>query len=238
MILFVFFVVIAKVRFAFCPVRGVLHSRRLEAMPKPRTFQILIATDGSEQGTAAVSAVTTFPWPVGVRVRGLAGVAAAAKKILARRWPDAVIDGPTVDAIATCAERVNARAIVLGSRGHGPIARLLLGSTSLGVVRRMRHAARSVIAAQATAVAAAGAAEEKRVGQETAPVAATLRQAGWKVDVALRKGAPLHELLAATERARAQLLVVGARRPLGRGTAAPWQRRRGRVAPLPWCRSW
>ena len=265
-------------------------------MPKPRTFQILIATDGSEQGTAAVRAVTTFPWPVGARARGvivrshviasevpefaladiersLAGVAAAARKILARRWPDAevrVIDGRTVDAITTYAERVNARAIVLGSRGHGPIARLLLGSTSLGVVRRMRHAAlvvrgssrgvtrvalgfdgspsarhalawltglqvpkgggvtivrvleqtrlpslamlppsaRNVLASQA---AAAGAAEETRVGRETAAVAATLRQAGWKVDIALRKGAPLHELLAATERARAQLLVVGAR---------------------------
>ena len=265
-------------------------------MPKPRAFTILVATDGSEEGTAAVNATTAFPWPAGARVRGvvvrshviasevpefvladidrsLAGVANDARKILARRWPDAdvrVIDGPTVDAIVTYAERVKADVIVLGSRGHGPIARLLLGSTSLGVVRRMKHSAlvvrgstrgvtrvalgfdgspcarhaldsltrlqvpkggrvtivrvleqtrfpslamlppsaRSAIAAQATA---ASAAEEKRVGRENDAAAARLRQAGWKVDVVLRKGAPLHELLAATERARAQLLVVGAR---------------------------
>ena len=265
-------------------------------MAKARGFTILIATDGSEEGTAAVKGATTFPWPAGVRVRGvvvrshvitsevpefaladiersLAGVATDAKKILARRWPDAevrVIDGPTVDAIVGHADSGGASVIVLGSRGHGPIARLLLGSTSLGVVRRMKHAAlvvrgstravtrvalgfdgspcarhaldrltglqapkggrvtivrvleqtrmpslaalpssaRNVIAAQATA---AGAVEEKRVARENDAAAATLRRAGWKVDVTVRKGAPLHELLAATARARAQLLVVGAR---------------------------
>ena len=273
-----------------------LHSRGLEDMSKPRTFTVLVATDGSEQGTAAVNATITFPWPSGARVRGvvvrgpvitsevpefvladiersLVGVAADAKKVLARRWPGAevrVIDGPTVDAIVGHADQAGASVIVLGSRGHGPIARLLLGSTSLGVVRRMKHAAlvvrgstravtrvavgldgspcarhaldsltrlqapkggrvtivrvleqtrmpslaalppsaRNVIAAQATAVAAA---EEKRVGRENDAAAARLQRAGWKVDVTVRKGAPLHELLAATERARAQLLVVGAR---------------------------
>ena len=265
-------------------------------MAKPRGVTILIATDGSEQGTAAVNATTTFPWPAGARVHGvvvrsqlaaseipefvwadversLAAVAADARKLLARRWPDAevrVIDGPTVDAIVTYAERVSARVIVLGSRGHGPIARLLVGSTSLGVVRRMSHAAlvvrgatrgltrvalgfdgspsarhaaawlagldvptggqvtivrvleparlpslallppsaRHAVAAQA---AAATAAEEDKATREAGAVASDLRRAGWKVDVALRKGAPLHELLAATKRARAQLLVVGAR---------------------------
>jgi nucleotide-binding universal stress UspA family protein len=136
-------------------------------MAKSRSFTLLIATDGSEDGTAAVTAVATFPWPRGARVlgvvvrssvgvtempefaradieRGLAAVAEDARTILARRWPDAqvrVVDGPTVEAILTQADRAGARVIALGSHGHGAIARLLVGSTSLGVVRRMKHAA-------------------------------------------------------------------------------------------------
>ena len=265
-------------------------------MAMPRGFTIVIATDGSQEGTAAVNATATFPWPARSRVlgvvvrspiaaseipelvladieRALAGVAANARRILARRWPDAevrVIDGPTVDAIVGHADSGGASVIVLGSRGHGPIARLLLGSTSLGVVRRMRGAAlvvrgttravtrvvlafdgsasarnavkflagldapagaqvtvvrvleqaampslgllpssaRQAVAAQAAAVHAA---EQKKAVRETEVAAAELRRAGFKVDVALRKGAPLYELLAATKRARAQLLVLGAR---------------------------
>jgi nucleotide-binding universal stress UspA family protein len=291
--------------------RRVLHSRRREgeriiaradiqpvednAMAKPRGFAVLIATDGSEAGTSAVNAITTFPWPAGIRVHGVvvrspvatselpefvwadversvATVAEDARKILARRWPDAqvrVVDGPTVDAILEQADRGSARVIVLGSRGHGPIARLLLGSTSLGVVRRTKHAAlivrgrsrgftrvalgfdgssaarhavtflaglevpadghvtiirvlervrlpslsrlpeatRTAVVAQ---LAAADAAEEKKARREMDTAAAELRRAGWKVDVALRKGAPLHELLTGTKRARSQLLAVGA----------------------------
>ena len=265
-------------------------------MAKPKRFAILIAADGSEEATAAVKAVTIFPWPAGIRVhgvvvrtpmpaadipelvwadvdRGLTAVAEAARKILARRWPDAdvrVVDGPTVAAILTRAQRVGARVIVLGSRGHGPIARLLLGSTSLGVVRRMKHAAliargaprsfahvvlgldgsphsrravtflaaldvpaggqvtlvrvlervalpslsmlptatRAAVAAQA---AAADAAEETKWRRDATTAASELRRAGWTVNVVLRKGAPLHELLAATKTARASLLTVGAR---------------------------
>ena len=265
-------------------------------MDTRESFGVVVATDGSEEATAAVHAVTIFPWPAGTRVhgvvarsviamadvpasvwadvdRGLAGVADNARKVLARRWPDAdvrVVEGPPVDAILTRAQRVRARVIVLGSRGHGPVARLLLGSTSLGCVRRMKRAAlvirarprafarvavgldgsahsrravtfvtglavsaggrvtlvrvlepvvlpslalmpaaaRSVVGAQAAAL---NAAEEKKARREAETAAAELRRAGWKVDVAIRKGAPLHELLAATKRARAQLLAVGAR---------------------------
>jgi nucleotide-binding universal stress UspA family protein len=265
-------------------------------MAKPRGFTILIATDGSEQGTAAVHATANFPWPVRARVHGVVvrsqpiaseapesvladiersqiGVATGARKILARRWPNAevrLVDGQTVDAIVACAERVGARVIVLGSRGHGPIARLLVGSTSLGVLRHMSHAAlvvrgrvrrvtrvvlgfdgsrsarhatallsalevprgvqvtivrvleearlpslallpasaRQAIAAQA---AAANAAERNKATRETRAAAAELRGAGFKVEIVLRTGAPLDELLAATKRARAQLLVLGAR---------------------------
>jgi nucleotide-binding universal stress UspA family protein len=159
---------------------------------------------------------------------------------------------------------------VLGSRGHGPIARLLIGSTSLGVVRRMSHAAlvvrgrprgltrvtmgfdgspsaRRAVAflagvevpgggqvtivrvmeptrppslallpaatrrALLAQVAAADAAEEKKAAREGEAAAVELRRAGWKVDLVIRQGAPLHELLGAAKRARAQLLVVGAR---------------------------
>jgi len=138
-------------------------------MGKAKRFGILVATDGSAEATAAVKATVIFPWPRGASVhvvvvrtplpvpvadvpvavftdvdRGLDAVAESARKILAQRWPDVdarVVDGPTVDAILTRAERVGARVIVLGSHGHGAIARLLLGSTSLGVVRRMKHAA-------------------------------------------------------------------------------------------------
>ena len=271
-----------------------LDSRR--SMAKPGRFTILVATDGSEEATAAVRATAVFPWPEGSRAhavvvrtplptadipasvwtevdRGLTAVADAARKILSERWPDAearVVDGPTVDAILARAQRVGARAIVLGSHGHGPIARLLLGSISLGVVRQMKHAAlvvrsrprgfanvvlafdgsrqsrhavtfvagldvppdgrltivrvlehpalqslglmpastRAAIATQAAAVAAT---EEAKARREVEAAAAELRRAGWTVDMAIRYGAPLQELLAATKTARAQLLAVGAR---------------------------
>ena len=265
-------------------------------MDTPERFSVLVATDGSEEATAAVDAVTVFPWPAGTRMRGvvarsaivmaevpesvladvergLAGVAEDARKALAPRWPDAkvrVVDGPPVDAILARARRAGARVIVLGSRGHGPVARLLVGSTSLGCIRRMKHAALVVRArprafarvtagldgsahsrravsflagldvpaggrvtivrvlepvvppslalmpaaaraALGTQAAALNAAEAKKARHEAETAAAELRRVGWKVDVVIRKGAPLHELLAATKRARAQLLVVGAR---------------------------
>jgi nucleotide-binding universal stress UspA family protein len=265
-------------------------------MARPKRFTILIAADGSEEATAAVKATTIFPWPPGTAVhgvvvrtpmptfdipesvwvdvdRGLTAVAEATRTLLARRWPDAdarVVDGPTVNAILTRAQRVGARVIVLGSRGHGPIARLLLGSTSLGIVRSMKHAAlivrggprsfarvvlgldgsphsRHAVAllaalevpdgGQVTLVrvlervalpslsmlppatraavvdqaAAADAAEEKKWRRDADTATAELRRAGWKVTSVLRKGAPLHELLAATKTARASLLTVGAR---------------------------
>jgi nucleotide-binding universal stress UspA family protein len=283
----------------------VLHSARRghtpfedDAMAKTRSgsFTILIATDGSDEGTAAVHATAAGPWPPGARVhgvvvrsavvatempafvladveRGLGAVAGEAGKILARRWPGAevrVVDGPVVDAILREAQRVRARVIVLGSRGHGPIARLLLGSTSLGVVRRMNHAAlvvrgpargftrmtlgfdgspaarRAVVflaglqapsGARVTIVrvlesarptslallpaatrkallaemAAVHAAAEKKASRECEAAAVELRRAGFEVTVVVRAGAPLDELLGAATRARAQLLVVGAR---------------------------
>jgi nucleotide-binding universal stress UspA family protein len=265
-------------------------------MANPRSFTIVVASDGSPDALAAAHAVTTFPWPAQARAHGVvvrtpvgipeipetvvthlersfAATADTTRKILARRWPDApvrVLDGPIVDTIVGYANRVGARVIVVGSHGHGALARLLLGSTSLGVVRHMKRAAlivrgrareftrvvlafdgsptsrhavelvaalpapaggevtvirvlepvgltsvamlpsgaRSAILEQARAVAAA---EEKKAARESERVTGELSRAGWKVTVDLRHGAPLHELLAATKRARAHVLVLGAR---------------------------
>jgi nucleotide-binding universal stress UspA family protein len=135
-------------------------------MARSRRFTVLIATEGSDEATAAVKVATSFPWPAATRAhavvvrsriptagfteavvaeidRSFAAVAEGARKLLADRWPDArvqIVDGPVVEAILRHADRVGARVIVLGCRGHGAVARLLVGSVSLGVVRRMKRA--------------------------------------------------------------------------------------------------
>ncbi len=127
-------------------------------------FHVLVATDGSRQGRAAVETAAAFPWPrraraSGVVARGglaegrlparvaaaleqrLARVAAAASLALGRRWPGTqvpVVNGLPVEAILSRARGSEGGAIVLGSRGHGALGRLLLGSVSRDVVRRSR----------------------------------------------------------------------------------------------------
>jgi nucleotide-binding universal stress UspA family protein len=129
-------------------------------MPETNDFRVLAATDGSRHARAAIATARTFPFPSGTRVRavvarrshwsGLRGraiealgghferVAAGAGRILRRTWPNAdatVVDALPVAAILGEARRFRAKLIVLGWRGYGPIARLVMGSVSRGVVR-------------------------------------------------------------------------------------------------------
>jgi nucleotide-binding universal stress UspA family protein len=120
-----------------------------------------VATDGSAHARAAIATALTFPWPAGTVVHAVVArrtrwsrgrpqyvldalvrhfdhVAAGARRALRRRWPDAevaVLDTSPVQAIVGEARRLRATVIVLGWRGHGPMARLLMGSISRGVVR-------------------------------------------------------------------------------------------------------
>lgn len=130
-------------------------------MRRARGFRVVVATDGSADGRAAVATAGAFPWPsraqaegvvaryypamaaevsapvwVGLQ-KGFVRVADAARRALRRRWPAAEVvvrDRPPVEAIL--AEGRGAGAIVVGTRGHGALGRLVLGSVSRGVVRR------------------------------------------------------------------------------------------------------
>ena len=124
-------------------------------MAMPKQHRVLIASDGSPPARAALATAVKFPWPASSRVRvavssfpwipadsvearaavekSFEAAAAAARRALARRWPEAqavVIDAPPVDAILAEAERFKASLIVLGWRGHGTFRRLLAGSVS------------------------------------------------------------------------------------------------------------
>jgi nucleotide-binding universal stress UspA family protein len=131
-------------------------------MKKARGFRVVVATDGSAAARAAVAMTVAFPWPIRTQVEGVVArhypaavaaevsapvwaglqkgsvqVADAARRALRRRWPAAevvVLDRPPVEAILARAR--GAEAVVVGTRGHGALGRLVLGSVSRGVVRR------------------------------------------------------------------------------------------------------
>ncbi len=129
-------------------------------MPEPSDFRVLVATDGSKDAQAAIATARAFPWPSATRVRAVVArrsrwsgqgrpvidaleghferVAAGARRSLRRTWPNAdatAVNAPPVEAIVGEARRFRAKVIVLGWRGYGPVARLLMGSISRGVVR-------------------------------------------------------------------------------------------------------
>ena len=123
------------------------------------SFEVVIGTDGSASGRAAVEAATRFPWPAragavlvvasrGViewspAARALAqGVAqrvgSSALRRLRRRWPAAraryPLQAPS-GALLAAARSAGRGAIVVGSGGRGMLRRMLLGSVSRQVVQ-------------------------------------------------------------------------------------------------------
>jgi nucleotide-binding universal stress UspA family protein len=127
-----------------------------------RGFEVLVASDGSPSSRAAVATAARLCWPRGARLHAVAvrelgldlggpawdeleavaeAAADRARRALARSGRSAaahVLDAPVAPAILALARRLHARAIVVGSRGHGPVRRMLLGSTSRSLVREAR----------------------------------------------------------------------------------------------------
>ena len=118
-------------------------------------FQVVIGTDGSASGAAAVEAAAHFPWPARASAvlvvasrgalawspaaraltQGVAqGVGARALRTLRHRWPGVLSRYPlqAPSAALLAAARSARGAIVVGSGGRGLLGRILLGSVSPG----------------------------------------------------------------------------------------------------------
>jgi nucleotide-binding universal stress UspA family protein len=148
--------------------RGTAPGRYREETEKMSSLpeKILLATDGSEDARLAARAAATLSDRGGAQLHivhawqsvpnaviDFDAYEEAAGRLLeeqARLVSDAgatvseahLIMGTPVDAILDLAEEINADFVVVGSRGHGPLGRLLLGSVSEGVVH---HATRPVL---------------------------------------------------------------------------------------------
>ena len=134
-------------------------------MSPAASFPVLVASDGSPEARAAVTAAVAFPWPSGARATGVIGrdvfpvalprrqglaleasleaVAEDTRRALAERWQGAavsIVGGRAAKAILEEARRRRARAIVVGAQGHSALSRLVLGSVSRQVVRGARCA--------------------------------------------------------------------------------------------------
>jgi nucleotide-binding universal stress UspA family protein len=131
-------------------------------MARASGWSVLVATDGTPEARAAVTAAAAFPWPSGTRMSGVVvrtfvpqgrpasfmmafdrvyrRIAAAAQRVLAARWTGAevaVVDAKPAEGILDVAQRAGSRVIVMGSRARVRVARLLLGS----VARQVLHCA-------------------------------------------------------------------------------------------------
>lgn len=128
-------------------------------------MRILLATNGSEEATAARDWLLTFPLPESATIRVLAVatlpptpppdfgslpelrrriteharlVAAAARTVLLRRWADVeerVAEGDAREEIVRMADEWRAGLLVVGARGLTPLKRAVLGSVSTALLR-------------------------------------------------------------------------------------------------------
>ena len=132
----------------------------------PLPKKILLATDGSEDARLAARAAADLSDKVGAELHIVhawqsvphpvidpdqyEGEAARLLKEQTEFVSDAggtvneahLVMGAPVDAILDLGEEIGADLVVVGSRGHGPLGRLILGSVSEGVVH---HATRPVL---------------------------------------------------------------------------------------------
>ena len=110
-------------------------------------MKILIATDGSASALEAVEfgldlAQEQDAWPVFIHVAPhdrasvplVEALRLAAEKNVPARTEH--VSGSPAEAIVGYAHAIEAELIVVGSRGHGTAASMLLGSVSRGVLRR------------------------------------------------------------------------------------------------------
>lgn len=155
-------------------------------------MRVLVATDGSPSARVALELARALAWPAGTVLRVVQVVLAASALEGASRARDGVAaadgalragvaaaaralsrDGITVESdllaggsigarVVEEAERIDADLVITGSRGHGPIASMLLGSVAAAVVD---HAPCPVLVARRPAVTSVVFAED---GSESA----------------------------------------------------------------------
>src|SRR5689334_2028004 len=128
-------------------------------------MRVLVATDGSRDAAEAVEWLAHFPLPADSDIEVISAiprpicneailqtpwtefrkqteaVAEDARARLAKRWPATtarIVEGDPRPALVDAAIASSADLIVLGARGLGAVASMLLGSVSLSVARHAR----------------------------------------------------------------------------------------------------